>query len=348
MDAGKTTPFTRGRCSRVTLGLAIALVAGSAPAEAQKYGPENIGADLPISVILHPDVSQFAPTVGSLLEARVTAMVSTSGMAAVPGGSNFVLYPTLIPIRQERTTGQLRNQTVVTAEISLFLKNAKDGHLFGSMTRSVTGAGLDESRALMEAVSSLRPRDAEVIEFLQSARAQIVDFYDRSCDGVLSEGRAAAETGDYDRGLATLMAVPTASLACHDRASAAAVELVEARQQAQCARVVRSARAEVAADRFISAINALIEIDPSSPCSDEADALVQRIDDQVSEQNETELAEVVKRYSNDKAPIRERLTSEADVARRRLRIGGSVAVEYLNRRSSRSFDPSIFDTVGAQ
>jgi len=326
--------------------LAAALTLWAAPLAGQDYGVERIGADLPIAVALHPDVAQFDPSVQAQLQSRVTALASSSGMAAVHGGSTFVLFPTLIPVRQERTSGQLRNQTVVTAEISLFLKNASDGHLFASMTRSVTGAGQDETRALMEAVSSLRPRDSQVVDFLREARDGIVSFYDRNCEGVLTEARTAAQVGDVDRGLGILLAVPTASQACHERASVEAVQIVEAYQQAQCERVVRNARAEVAADHFVDAIDDLMDIDPSSPCAKEADAVVERIDAQVQARADAQAAERVAQYNSVKQPIRQGLNTQAKVRERRLTVAGTLAVGYFNQRRSTSYDPSIFNTVG--
>lgn len=333
-----------GSLMMLSLGMVVAMSAATSLA-AQSYKAESVGRDLPIAVALHPDLDAFDGSVQAQLEARVTNLVTGTGFAAVDGYSHLVVFPTLIVLSEREAPG-LRTQTVVSAEISLFLKNVSDGTLFSSMTRSVTGAGRTRTQALMQAVSSLRSRDRAVTDFLESAREEIVIHYEKTCDGILTSARAAAGVEDHSRAIAELMAVPMAAAACHSRASDLAVQLVEEYQDEQCSQVVRTAEAEVAAHRYTDAISQLAEVDPSAPCADEADRIVDDIERGMEEHDEAELQVRLERLRSSRASVKASLTSSASVSKRRLEVGASMAAGYFNTRSATSFDPSIFRTSG--
>jgi len=296
-------------------------------------------------VALHPDLEAFDASVRAQLEARITNLVTRSGFAAVDGYSHLVVFPTLIVVSEQEAPG-LRNQIVVNADITLFLKNISDGTLFSSMTRSVTGAGRTQAQALMQAVSSLRPRDRAVTSFLEAAREQIVIHYEKTCDGILTSARTAAGVEDHARAMAELMAVPMAAASCHERASDLAVQLVEAYQDEQCDQVVRTAAAEAAAHRYSDAIEQLSQVDPSAPCSAEADRIVEDIEQGVEEHEERAVRERLERLRSTRASVKASLTTSANVSKRRLEVGASMAAGYFNTRPATSFDPSIFRTSG--
>lgn len=347
------TPVTQSPQTRTATGLvclvAAAIVAlhamGSGAIHAQEFDGSTLGDDIPIAVALHPDLASQPDAVQSHLHSRLTSLVSRSGLAAVPGISDFVLYPTLVTLDEGVAGGGLRDQVVVRAEISLFVKNAADGRLFASDSWTFTGSGASAERAMMDVISSLRPRDRNVRDFLTTTRERIVGYYDSNCDAVVAEGSAAAATGDVGRAIAVLMAVPAVS-SCHERSSNEAAALVAAQQERECGQALVGARAEVAADRFGAAIDLLATVDPSSPCASDAEGLIDDIDDQVRQKSEAQLTKKYDSFKQERTRVNDQVAATGGVRTRRLEIAGGIAAGVLNSRRARAFDPSIFNPIG--
>ena len=320
------------------------------PGAAAQAQALDLGRDIPIAVAMPPDLDAFGASVRGQLQSRLTQIVTGSGMAAVDGYADIVLFPELVITGEERTDGLIQNVDVIRMEIVLYVKNAMDGALFASTAREVTGSGRGRDRALRDAVRQLNGRDPSIRAFVRDARAEIVGYYERNCRQILSESRAMATAGEIQEGLALLFAVPRDAVQCHQATNDAAAELFAAHEADLCQARVRRAEAELALDHYGASIDALMGVRDSGPCGRRAQELIASIEGEVGQRSEVEFQARLERYRafTDTIGSGVEATAGPDAAARERTLARArmEAVVALNRPAAREFPPDLFRTSG--
>lgn len=330
------------RSFRLFAVASLALSVGASRGMAQDLSGDDIGKDIAVAIVIPPNRPGFDEAVGVQLESRLAQVMTGTGLAAVAGESRYVLYPSVVITGEQSTGGTLRAVTVVKLDMTLFLKGIADGTLYSSMSRSLVGSGSSRNAAIINAVSSLRGDDDELREFAKGARRKIVDYYMRSCDVVIGEAQTAARTGQADRALGNLLTVPAEAGSCHQRAQGEAVKIYAANQQALCAARVRSASANVANDRFDDAISELEGIDPTTPCSKDADALIDRMSKRVDTRTSQSVSLRLNSYRAWTEQIRSTVGNGTPLATHQLRMARVEAAAFFNKRTARAIPAALF------
>jgi hypothetical protein len=329
----------------LVVGSAWALAVGSAEANAQD-GP-TLGQDIPIAIAIPPELEEFGPSVRTQLESRLAQFATASGMAAVDGMANIVMYPLLVVTDERRTGGLIEDVGVVRLEISLYVKNVLDGAVFASTSREVMGSGGTREAALRNGIRQLSGRDATIRDFTRDARMKIVEYYERSCDQTLREARTWASAGDVGEALALLLAVPGEAASCHERANEEAVTLFDAHEAELCTGQVRRAEAEMAVDHFTESIDALIGVSDTGPCGQRADELIASIEAEVGGRAEASFQAQLERYRAFTDTIGSGVEAEGQAAADRVRTltrAKIVVWRKLNDPAARSIPPEFFQT----
>ena len=112
-----------------------------------------------LSVVMPENVDALDASQLSKLEAKITQIVTNSGMAATGYNNNFVIYPKFSIYETNVAEGGMQNITVVTAELSLFIKQVENNLLFSSVTKSLKGSGANKSNAITNAISKIVTND---------------------------------------------------------------------------------------------------------------------------------------------------------------------------------------------
>ena len=340
-------PRIARHCTGLLAGIGYVLLTGGvSSANAQELA---LGQDIPIAIAIPPEIEEeFGPAVRTQLESRMTQFATASGMAAVDGMANIVMYPLLLIIDEQRTAGLLENLDVVRLEVSIYVKNVQDGTLYASMSREVVGSGRTREAAVRMAVRQLSGRDPAMREFTADARMRIVEYYERNCDQIIREGRTLAAGGEVQDALALILAVPGEASSCHERANEEAVTLFNRYEATLCAERVRRAEAEMAVDRFIESIDALTGISDTGPCGQRADQLIREIQVEIGDRADATSAAHLERYRAFTDTIGSgvgQIEGPAAAVRERTIIRAKMeATVVLNRPSARSYPPGIFQT----
>ena len=323
-----------------------AVLASSVPTLAHAQNAQlrpviDMGKSIPISVRVPPAMPGVDQAVRTQLEARLARVLTGTGLAAVPGGANFVMYPSLV-VLEERIVEGARAMTVVKLDLSLFVKSVSDGVLFASISKVVGGAGPTRNAALINAVSSLQGHDPDLRDFSRSARERILDYYSQRCDQIILDAETAAQTGNVDQALASLLGVPDVVTDCHQSASDAAVAIFLAYQRQQCESDLRGARASMAVDNFGKAVAQVSLVDPGSPCADEADQLIVDMDRNVQAGVEREALAAEQQR---RAAIKAAIASPEGARERQGTLMEAHAIVYFNKEPRPEVDPSIYGNL---
>jgi hypothetical protein len=322
-----------------TLFSAVALTTALAmqTAAAQWSG----GSELSVAVLVPPTMPGIDDAVRVQLESRLSQLLTGTGFGAVPGGSTIVMYPSLV-VLEERPLEGLQRRTMVKLDLSLYMKNAADGVLFGSTSQSIAGVGPTKSAAIINAVSSMQASDPALQQFASSSRAKLNDDYTRNCERVISDGRAHAGTGDVPRALAVLLSVPREAGTCREQSNAAAVKVFAEYQERICRKALAKARSEAAVNHFIDAIDALQGADPTSPCAADETKLIAQIRRDVDKANDASVKVKLDALVSKRTADAKDLDSPGKITTRRLSLAGEASVEWFNRVPRPQFNSDLF------
>jgi len=326
-----------------------AVLASLVPTVAHAQNPRlrpviDIGTSIPISVRVPPAMPGIDQAVRMQLEARLSRVLTGTGLASVPGGANFVMYPSLV-VLEERFVEGSRSMMVVKLDLSLFVKSVSDGVLFASISKVVGGAGRTRNAALVNAVSSLQGNDPDLRDFSRAARDRILDYYSQRCDQIILDAQTAAQTGHVDQALASLLGVPDVVTDCHPAASAAAVAIFSAYQRQQCESGIRKARAAMAVDNFEDAIAQVSLVDPGSPCADEADQLITDIDREVQAAADREAQVKLDALRAERAVIEPQIVTPDGALQRQGTLMKVIANRYFSMEPRPAIDSSIYGNL---
>jgi hypothetical protein len=77
----------------------------------------------------------------SKLESKIIQITTKAGLSASGYDQIFVIYPKFAIYETNVVEGGMQNITVVTADLSLFIKQVSNNLLFSSVSKSLRGSG---------------------------------------------------------------------------------------------------------------------------------------------------------------------------------------------------------------
>lgn len=106
-----------------------------------------------LSVIMPENVDGLDGSQLSKLETKISQIVTVSGIAASGYNNNFVIYPKFAIYESSIVEGGMQNITVVTVELSLFIKQVDNNILFSTISKPLKGSGSSKELAITNAIS---------------------------------------------------------------------------------------------------------------------------------------------------------------------------------------------------
>jgi len=247
------------------------------------------------------------------LHIKVAQIVTATGMSSDGFTPSFAIFPTLAVTESKVVEGGMENINVVTVELTLFIKEIDNDVLIASTVRKLKGSGSSYHSAMVNAVSGISP-DNEYKKFIQDSKQKIIDYYNSSCGNLLVTADNMAKKQDYEAALAVLMSIPIEAKGCYTSAQQKSVEIYKLYQKKECATLVQTAKAQIAATQWADALNTLSEIDPLSPCAKEASDLIATTGKKVDAQQKKEWDALMKIYSDEVALEHHRIDAITAIA----------------------------------
>jgi len=140
------------------------------------------------------------------LRNKISKIITRSGMTDAPG--LFALVPA-IDLSDEGTvdTGMSKIR-VLTADVTLSVKNTVDNTVFASQTVTVKVNGRNDMTCMQALVNKLNVSDARFAKMLHDVRQRIADYYARQMPQLLTRVHSMVARGEYEDAMAALAVVP--------------------------------------------------------------------------------------------------------------------------------------------
>jgi hypothetical protein len=266
-----------------------------------------------LSVILPGNVDGLDISQLSKMESKITQIVTSTGLASSGYNNNFVIYPVFAIYETNVIEGGMQNITVVTCDLSLFIKQVDNNVVFSSISKQLKGSGQNKKTALTNALSKIAINDIEFKTFIKNGKDKIIQYYESKCQDIIWKSESLVKMQDYEQALGLLMTVPE-EVSCYNKVQQKSIEAYKAYQKQKCIVQLQEAKTEIASNNYSYALNILSQIDPSTPCFKESQNLVNNAASKIDVEEKKQWDLEMKVYNDDVALEKQRINAIKDVA----------------------------------
>jgi hypothetical protein len=267
-----------------------------------------------LSVVMPENVDGLNISQLSKLETKIAQIITASGLAATGYNTSFVIYPKFAIYESNIVEGGMQNITVITAELSLFIKQVDNNILFSTITRPLKGSGSSKELAITNAISTIPTSDTDFKTFIDTGKLKIIQYYELMCTDIIKKSDSYVKMQQYQQALGLLMTVPEEVSSCYNQIQDKAIEAYKAYQEQNCVEVIQNAKTTLAANDYVGALNILSEIDPSTNCYNEAQTLAKTAETKVDAEEKKQWDFQMKQYDDAVSLEKQRIEAIKDIA----------------------------------
>lgn len=248
-------------------------------------------AKIAVSVVT-PDDGTTPQASMSMLQNKMKAMVVQNGYVDM-AEQRFVLTAGVDVLEKGyNSAGMLMQKMAVTFYIGDVLENK----LYATTTVSIMGVGQSDIKVYNMAFQRLSPSAPQIVQMLEQATQQIVEYYTINYSNIVAETERLVEMGQYDEAITKLITIPSICKDSYNNAQNRIVEIfkkkIEALAVQQKAKtdkdglvLIQQAKAAWSAkqdyDTATEALALLAQIAPEAGCIDQANEFIKTINDKL-------------------------------------------------------------------
>jgi hypothetical protein len=251
-----------------------------------------------LSVVMPENLEGLTASQLSKLESKITQITTRAGLAANSYNQTFVIYPKFAIYESQVVEGGMQNITVLTAELSLYILQTTTNVLFASVSKPLKGSGKSREAAITQLISQIPVSDKAFAVFIDEGKQKIIQYYETNCNNIVKKADSYIQRQQYDQALGLLMSVPEEVSACYDKILNKAIDTHQALLTQICSEKMLQAKTMLATKNYEGTLGVLSEIDPSAVCFKEALAMVQSIENRISEAEKQQWDFRMKQYED--------------------------------------------------
>lgn len=272
----------------------IALIA-ILPMAAQENGAISLGTFVSGEANAIPAESE------TFLINRMKRIVAANGYADNKPTGRFALVATC-DILSKDVAPVTPPKISLKLEVSFYVVDLIDNKIFDSCDMTVSGIGVNETKAYNSAFQKIQAQKKLVGGMLDKAKIEIMDYYTNSCPTIIREATTLADMGEYDKAIFSLTSVPDICADCHTQCQEMASAIYHEKIDDQCSRLLEQAKAKWAASPEASTATSIAgllgQIDPRSRNYRQVIDFRQSVSDKLSADAAREWAFQMQKYAD--------------------------------------------------
>jgi hypothetical protein len=266
-----------------------------------------------LSVVMPDNIEGMDVSQISKLQTKITQILTVTGLGASGYNNNFVIYPKFSIIETNVVESGMQDITIINCDLTLFIKQVDNNVVFSTINKTIKGNGKSRSLAISNALTKVNTNDADYQQFINTGKNKIIQYYEAMCQGIITKSDGLAKRQDYEQALGLLMTVPE-EVSCYNKIQQKSIEIYKAYQNQRCNVQLQQAKTEIASNNFSSGLNILSQIDPSTPCYKESQALINKAADKVAIEEKRNWELKMKIYNDSVALEKERINAVKEIA----------------------------------
>jgi hypothetical protein len=267
-----------------------------------------------LSVVMPDNIKGLNTSHLSKLETKISQIVIASGLAASSYNNNFVVYPKFAIYETNVVEGGMQNITVITSELSLFIKQVDNNIMFSTISKSLKGSGNSKELAITNAISKIPTNDPDFKTFIETGKNKIIKFYETKCEDIIKKSDGFVKMQKFEEALGLLMTVPEEVSSCYNQIQDKSIAAYKAYQTEKCSALIQKAKTTLASNDFVGALNILAYIDPSATCFKESQTIAKTAEAKVTAEEKKQWDFQMKQYNDEVSLEKQRINAIKDIA----------------------------------
>lgn len=234
-------------------------------------------------VALCPVVSdateRFPETAKTQLTNKLVQVLTTNGVASSDYLGQFIISAFAVPVEKNVLAGPPM-QILEKIEINLYIADYTNKVIFASTSLEAKGAGTNEDRSYLNAISKMNVKSDKLTKFVQEGVTKIVAYYDAEADNILTKARSLAKMKKYEEAIYLAASIP-AQCKKFNEANTLVMDIYQQYVNQTCNENLALARSAWAAAQNATGANAageyLARIYPDAACYGDATNLYKEI-----------------------------------------------------------------------
>ena len=280
---------------------------------ATKAQSSNDIGKISLSIVMPEYMENLDDSQLSKLDTKISQIVTFSGLSDSGYNNNLIIYPKLVVNETNIVEGGMQNITIVTIEISLFIKQVDTNILFSTISKTIKGSGNSKNSAITNAIVKITANDLDYKSFIEKSKTKIMQYYETKCSDIIKKSDGFVKTQQFEEALALLMSVPDA-VSCYSEVQVKAIAAYKEFQKKNCTKQMQLAQNTLATNDYIETLNILSEIDPASPCFKDSQNLAKSAESKVNAEEKKQWDFQMKQYNDAVSLEKQRINAIKDIA----------------------------------
>lgn len=168
---------------------------------------ESVPEDRIYISVLQPDRDNIPSEARNQLELKLNQLLTQNGFANEDPNNRFVLTSKVAILTKDIVPGPPQRVSM-NVDFTFIVGDAAENKKFESVTLSTIGVGINENKAFIAAIKSIKTKNPELTAFLKRAKKEIQDYYVYRCESIKKDAAAEAEKRNYEKAIYLLMQIP--------------------------------------------------------------------------------------------------------------------------------------------
>ena len=301
---------------------------------------QDVDQYIPIAIVIPRQAEPLDEAQLARLGNKMLEYATRSGISASSGSSPIALLPNIAVDREDVVEGGMKNITVVSADITFFIKNLETGIIYSSISKRIRGSGTNYQRALNDCISKISFQQDEFSKFISNGRDKISDYYRANCSSLLAKAETSAKTQQYDEAFAVLASIPSTA-GCYTAALATLEKFYPAYQKYHCQDLLNKANTLWSGHNYQDALTILFDLNVfGTDCNQDVLTLTQSIENRLTDNEMREWR-----------LLKERFRTKAYLEEKRLEAIAAIGVAYYGRTIFQNYTylvtPPAYQSAGS-
>ena len=150
--------------------------------------------------VIQPQRNEIPQEASKQLELLLKKMVSANGIMEHDPNNRFVLTSKSSVLSKDIMPG-VPSKVSMKIDFTFMVGDIVENKVFESVSISCIGIGINENKAYIAAINSIKPRNKELVDFLTDAKRKVSQYYSDKSKDILRQAEASAVKRDYPRAI---------------------------------------------------------------------------------------------------------------------------------------------------
>ena len=274
---------------------------------------------LVINTYVPDQVEEISMDVKSLLQNKLNQIVTAKGIGGVTINPRFVLLIKMNILTKDIIAGP-PTMIAQNLELNFYIADAIENTIFSSLSIELKGVGASQTKAYIDAIKNINPKDKRIGDFVEEGKKKIIDYYNSNCEALITNANSSVKTGDYDAAILKLSAIPDVCEKCYEKSLATIENIYQKKIDLECAGILKNAKytwqtaaTKEGAQKVAEQLN---NLSPFSSCQNDADLLLKQISQKLKADENAALQLKMKKYNDGLKMKQDQIKMQEDESKR--------------------------------